>query len=307
MPTVILSSNADGAFFLNGSFLSTVKQKGTLSVPLGTSPSFISFFPVIKDRLPVFALLEYEHSLLKCSHCRGELLRWSDSIYEFFVFSDEKPPSLPPIVTCESQWGNGFAGIAGGHFVCQDKNGSRCQTGFLTEKFRILSENFILLENGSSLAVINKNTDFVLPPVTCAEYSFDGKILSVTFSVGKMDFFKISQTFSVVDMHLLSSDCRCEDPSSPSCKIRCFCQAVRLNLKENALRFLSDSFKSDTSFDDIRNFLGTFDETDLPRHIFTEKENTVALRYMLDENNFHYNCFYFPTDNNGLIDDIVQL
>lgn len=109
MPTVILSSNADGAFFLNGSFLSTVKQKGTLSVPLGTSPSFISFFPVIKDRLPVFALLEYEHSLLKCSHCRGELLRWSDSIYEFFVFSDEKPPSLPPIVTCESQWGNGFA------------------------------------------------------------------------------------------------------------------------------------------------------------------------------------------------------
>ncbi len=307
MPTVILSSNTDGAFFLNGSFLSPIRQNGTLSVPLGTSPSFISFFPSIKDRLPVFALLQYEHSLLKCSHCRGELMRWSDSVYELFVLSDGKPPYYPPIVTCETQWNNGFAGIAGGCFVCQDKNGSHCQTDFFTEKYSILSENFVLLENSSSIAVINKNADFVLPPVTGAEHSFNGKILTVTFSVGKMDFFKVTQTFSVTDMRLLSSDCKCDDFSSPSCKFRCFCQAVRLNLKENALRFLSDSFKNDTSFEDIRNFLGTFDETDLPRHIFTEKENTIALRYMINESNFHYNCFYFPTDGNGLIDDIVQL
>lgn len=305
MPTVILSPNTDGAFSVNGSFLSVVKKSGTISVPLGTAPSFISFFPAEKDRLPVFALLEYNGTLLKCSESRAELMRWSESVYELFVFSDKKPPCIPPIVTSESQWSNGFAGIAGGYFIFQSKEGTRYFNGFTVNNFRILSDKFVLLENNSALTVLSRDMNPVFPPVFGAEYTFDSKTLTITFSPGKMDYFKVTQVFSITDMRLLSSSCRCE--SVPPHSFRCFCQAVRLNLKECAEKFLTESLKNDMSFEEIRAFLGTFDETDLPRQVYTDRENTVALRYMLDENNFHYMCFSFTADKNGLIDDIIQL
>lgn len=77
-------------------------------------------------------------------------------------------------------------------------------------------------------------------------------------------------------------------------------------MKDEAESFLTDSLKRDMSFEDIREFLGVFDETDLPEYVFKERENTVALRYMLDEWNFHYMCFEFVLKG-SLIDDICQL
>ena len=306
MATLIITSETGGGISLNGSFLSFIKSGGSLSVPLGSSPSFISFFPADCGFLPAFFMLEYSGSLLKAQPCCGKLFRWSDDIYELRILPRRVPCPPPPIITCETRWGDGYAGLAGGYFVCQDSRGSRYCADFPAEKFSLLSENFVLLESNTAAAVINRDTHLVHPPFCRAEHFFDGRILTVTFSPGEMDFFTVTQKFSVDGMRLVSSSCKCESACTVPDRLRCFCQAVRLGMKDEAESFLTDSLKRDMSFEDIREFLGVFDETDLPEYVFKERENTVALRYMLDEWNFHYMCFEFVLKG-SLIDDICQL
>lgn len=306
MATLIITSETCGGISLNGSFLSCIKSGGSVSVPLGSTPPFISFFPVECGFLPAFFMLEQAGSLLKVHSCNGRLMRWSGDIYELRILPARTPCPPPPIITCETRWGDGYAGLAGGYFVCQDSRGSRYCADFPAEKFTLLSENFVLLESSSAAAIINRDVRLVHPPFYRAEHFFDGKTLSLTFSPGEMDFFTVTQKFSVDGMRLISSSCKCESAVTVPDRLRCFSQAVRLGMKDEAESFLTESLKKDMSFEDIREFLGVFDETDLPEYVFKERENTVALRYMLDEWNFHYMCFEFVLKGE-LIDDICQL
>lgn len=303
MPAITVKSNTDVTLTLNGTYAGFIKRGETLSLPIGNKTSVISAMPISEKYFPCSCLIE-SGSILHLVSSSSSLFKWSDEIYELELELVPYPCALPPIITCEENWGNGYAGICGGFFVFEDKFGKRSFFPETVDSFSVLSDRFAVIEKDSLLAVIGNDMSIKFPFTEAAIYNKEGNSLIIRFSPGEMDCFEVCQRFSLENMHLISSSVSKADADTPFNTIRCFCQAVRLKLESTAMDFLVPDIGM--SFDDIFNFLGVFDRTESVKFI-SAGENAVALRYKLDDCNYHYMCYEFTFSDNGKIYDITQI
>ena len=302
MSTLTVKANAPCALFLNGGFLTFLKEENEYTLPMPQGCAMLSAHPFDSR----YSALDYfiEDKLLLS--CGGRLCRWSEELFELFFVFTFSPCCLPPIITKEAEWAKGYAGICGGYFVFEKNDRKAYPTP--VEDFFIISQTHMLLKGIQGFCVIDEDLNEVLPPMKLTDFSVDNG-LSLTFSPGDMELIRIHRKYSP-QMHLLSTAAELESCQTPTDRLRLFCQAVRLDLKNEALSFLTEDLKEAMPFEEIKEFLGIFDQVDIPRYSFAGIKNSIALRYMVNESNFHYMCYEFTIDTTtgvALIDDIAQL
>ena len=299
MATLTLRTNITCAISLNGQFLGMLYEDKPITIPLPCDYTFFSAIPEDSNYPCLNYFLSFKGGI-KLLSCTGRLCKWNNDIYElFFVFKNLRQPP-PPVILKEGLWGRDTVGLCGGYFLIENNNGYNYFPE-IVDGYEVLSENFALLQKESTVFIINKNMEEVLKRDFCTyEKSRNGTILR--FTPGDMDFFTIEQIFNerILSSKIIQADCK-----STFDRLRCFCQALRLNL--NCQEFLTPSLLSQMSVENIKDFLGIFDQTDSCRYI-TSHENSLALRYMVDPCNFHYLCYQFKIDSaTNLIDDIFEL
>ncbi len=304
MSTLTIYTNIICALSINGSFYGILYPEKPITVPTPSTDTYISAVPQDEDYLQqnYFIRREQDIRLLPCS---GRLARWNESFYELFFVFKKKPLLPPPVILKQQKWGDGVAGLAGGYFVFENNSGCNYFPESVRD-FVPLSNEHMVLQQESALLIIDRRMNVILKRES-AEYAIENGILTLLFTPGDMDFFTIEQKF---DKKIFSTRVINEEYSCDFDRLRCFCQAVRLDLKDIALSFLSPSLKEQMSFEAIKDFLGVFDQTDRCRYLSENSDSAVALRYMVDSSNFHYMCYRFKTDGStgaALIDDIEEI
>jgi hypothetical protein len=260
-------------------------------------------FPLEEDLAPIYIIIK-EGRLLPAP---ARLNKWHDDIYELVLEFRRPPCALPPIVTKELQW-NGYLGLCGGYVVHENLNGTRRFFSTPVNDVTIFNKK-VLAETNGGLMVLNEELEVIKEINPCDSYQANGTQLTVTFTPGDMDLFTVEQVYDE-KFNLISTVLKEEKCVTELDRLRAFCQAVRLNLKDVAMGFITDTLKQETSFESIKEFLGIFDQTDTPRYLSRQTENAIALRYCIDKYNFHYMCYEFSFDATTgvkLIDDISEL
>ena len=304
MSTLTIYTNIICVLSINGNFYGILYPEKPLTVPTPKADTYICAVPQSEEypSLNYFIQCGQGIRLLPCS---GRLARWSESFYDLFLVFKKNPPLPPPVILKQQKWGDGIAGLAGGYFVFENNGGCKYFPEAIKD-FVPLSTEHMILRQESSLLVIDREMNVVLKRDR-ADYRIENGILTLNFTPGDMDFFTVEQRF---DKKIISTRIINEDYSCTFDRLRCFCQAVRLNLEEIALRFVTPALKEQMSFDAIKDFLGIFDQTDTCKYLSESTDGTVALRYMVDESNFHYMCYRFRVDastGTPLIYDIEEI
>ncbi len=300
MATLTLQTNITCAISINGGFLGILYKEKPITIPLPADYTFFSAIPENSDYpcLNYFLTCQGEIRLITCS---GRLCKWNDDIYElFFVFNKSTPPP-PPVILKEGLWGQQTVGLCGGYFLKENGNGYDYFPKNIDD-YEIISKNFVLLKSDDTVYIVNENMEEVLQRKNCT-YEKSGDNLILNFTPGDMDFFTVRQIFNnkIISSEIIQADCQ-----NTFDRLRCFCQAIRLNV--NCEGFLTPSLLSQMSIENIKDFLGIFDQTDQCRYLATNCETALALRYMVDPCNFHYICYQFKMDSaTNLIDDIFEI
>ncbi len=297
MATLTLHANFNSAICINGNFLGFIEESKPLTLPLPASDTFFTAVSCESGCKVLNYFLSFKDGI-RLLPCSGRLCRWADDLYElFFVFEKEAVPP-PPVILKEERWGNETVGLCGGYFL---KEGARGCNYFpeRIDDYELCGDHAILKQK-RTVIIIDKDLKESLRRENCS-YIRDSKNIILRFTPGEMDFFTVEQVFndSVISSKIIQAQC-----NTVLDRLRCFCQAVRLDC--NVDDFITPSLKSQMSIEDIKSFLGIFDQTDSCRYLSTQDDNAIALRYMVDQCNFHYLSFRF-TLVNGLIDDICEL
>lgn len=299
MATLTLKTNITCAISLNGCFLGILSEEKPITMPLPCDYTFFSAIPQ-DSNYPCLNYFLTVGSEIKLLPCTGRLCKWTNDIYELFFVFNKTEQAPPPVILKEGVWGRQTVGLCGGYFLIENNNGYNYFPQ-IVDSYEILSDTFALLKKESTVFIINRNLEKVLSRDFCTyERIHNGVVLR--FTPGDMDFFTIEQIFNetITSSKIIQADCK-----STFDRLRCFCQAIRLNL--NCENFLTPSLLSQMSIESIREFLGVFDQTDSCRYV-NSGENSIALRYMVDPYNFHYLCYQFKIDSaTNLIDDIFEI
>lgn len=296
MATLTLKTNITSFIMLNGSFLGKLNDNDEITVPFPKNDMLFCAIPTEKT----YKQLTYCISDEKLMPCSGRLCRWSQDIYELIFQFEKESPLPPPIILKQDTWQDNTIGLCGRYFVIESSNGFNYFPEPVDD-YQILSNDHVVLKKDNTVTVINRNMEKVFQRTDCIHHNISKGILSLNFTPGDMDFFTIEQIF---DKKLISTKIIKADCSTTFDRLRCFCQAVRLD--SNIDEFITPSLKSQMSRESIKEFLGVFDQTDYCKFLSRKVDNAVALRYMVDPYNYHYLCFEF-TMINGLIDDISEL
>lgn len=299
MATLTLQTNITAAISLNGHFLGILYKDKPITIPLPADYTFFSAVPENPDYLCLNYFLTYQGEI-KLLPCSGRLCKWNDDIYElFFVFKFNVLPP-PPVILKEGFWGQQTVGLCGGYFLLENRNGYVCFPKCVDD-YEIFSDKFAILKSEDIIYIVNKNMEEVLQRNHCS-YERSDNTLILRFTPGDMDFFMVEQVFNdkIISSKIIQADC-----SNTFDHLRCFCQAIRLNI--SCEKFLTPSLLQQMTTESIKDFLGVFDQTDHCRYL-TNNETSLALRYMVDPYNFHYICYQFKIDSaSGLIDDIYEI
>ncbi len=307
MATLILNSNVDCVISLNGVFQGALYNNKELSLPLLNGETILSASAFEEGFFPIVSHIDADPFRLK--NGSAHLYKWNEDIYLLELVFKKPFSSVPPIILKEQPWANGFLGLCGNYLIFEQQNGNRIYFPEPIIDFEPFNNSCVLAKTLTHIIPLNKNLAPLCAPLPCREYSLQDKTLHTIFSPGDMDFFEVHQRYSE-SLSLIKSEitpCTC---NSTFDHLRLFCQAVRLNIKDLALNYLTPSLKEEMNFESIKTFLGVFDQTDKPKYLSAYRENTVALRYKLDDRNFHYICYEFnmvTTTGAPLIDDISEL
>lgn len=290
---------------VNGTPLGKLCADNSLSLPLGDNPSLICAYP-LNNSACLWCYLFCEDKKPKLLSQSARLCLWDNELaeLEFFVCSENS--LSPPVVCNEKRWGEAIAGLCDGWFLLQTNK----QTFFYKKRgvlsFSVLNDLFALLRFSDCCVIIDRTCQERLI-LSDGEIKQNGNVLEETFS--SFSFFKIRRKFDLRTLDKTSHEILHLSPQTPFEKICCFCEAVRLNLKDEALALMTPSLAQELSFDEIRDFLGPFDKIEKPRHKNAGNENIFCLRYALDEHNFHYICYEVEFDRTtdcDLIDNINE-
>lgn len=308
MATLILTANATCAVSLNGGFMGILYPDKEITTPLSNGELFFSATPIEQYLVPINCLITntpQPHLLI----CDAKLFKWNQDIYQLYFDFKETPCTPPPIILKEQSWARGYIGLCGSYLVFEKPDGSRCHFNKPIDDFFIFSDFCVLAKIKNTLVPLNHNLEPFREIIPCNNFNIQDNGIKTTFTPGDMDFFTVEQSFdkslNLVSSKILEENCTCTFDI-----LRLFCQAVRLNIFDTALKFLTPSLKAEMDLNSIKEFLGIFDQTDKPRYLSRFNENTVALRYKIDESNFHYMCYEFTlstTTDAVLIDDIGEL
>lgn len=298
MATLTLRTNCTAAVSINGSFLGFIEENTHLTLPLPASDTYFAAISCEESHNPLNYFLSFKNGahLLPCS---GRLCRWNDDIYELFFVFDKTTPPPPPVILKQEQWGSSIVGLCGGYFIKEDNNGCKYFPEII-DNYTLATE-YAILTKGRTVIILDKSLNEILRR-ECCTYIKDSDKIILRFTPGEMDFFTVEQIFykTIISSKIIQQECQTHFD-----RLRCFCQAVRLNTDFSS--FLTPSLKSAMTEANIKDFLGVFDCTDTCRYIPNADNNAVALRYMVDSSNYHYICYRFTTDTSGLIDDISEL
>ena len=308
MPSLLISTNQQCVISINGSFYGIVHQNDEKTLPLPTGETVIIALPVSACFEPLVCLITNE-SQPHC-FCGGILSKWSDEIYCLKIRFAQKAPTPPPFLLKEEKWGDGFAGLCGGCFVFESNSGSRKFINDEIEDFVILSPKFALLKQKDSLFVVDRQLDKKTDSFPCTEHRVEGNTLILSYVPWEMDCFTLEEHFSLEDMSSKACHLTFTKQETIQDTIRCFCQCVRLNKEKEALGFLTPSLKQEFSFQNLKDFLGPFDACESVRFLASPSPSTIALRYKINDNNYHFLCYEFSIDSSSglpLIDDVSQL
>lgn len=300
MASLIVFCKEKGSIFINGGFF-CICEGNSVTVPLGSENTVINYFPFDGEFCP----LCFEISKNPSIH-GGEstLCKWNEEIFELTLCPKEYYKPVAPITVHQTMWGKGYAGICGG-FFCTEFDGKTESCSEPAEKFEILSEKYALIKSKNTVTIVNKSCEQRMKIENVINYSVSHSILSVEFSPGKMDFFTVLQQYETKEMTIVKNEIIKSETETVSDRIRCFCQAVRLNMEDAAAEFMTEGLKKEMEFSSVREFLGNFDETDTVRY-GGQRENSIALKYKIDKWNYVCGVYTFKLKN-GLIDDIEQI
>ncbi len=308
MATLILTTCTPCAISLNGSFCGFLYNNKELTLPLPNGETVFCATPLNNDFQPTNCFIDVANGP-RLMPCDAKLLKWNHDIYELrFEFKKAVLPP-PPVILKEYRWAKGFIGLCGGYIVFEKPNGSRTYYDNLVDDLILFTEAVVLAKKDNFLIPLDINLNPLCHPLPCDNFKIEGNRLFVSFTPGDMDFFTVEQIFDA-NLNLVSSDIITGQCSCAFDHLRLFCQAVRLNISDVALGYLTPSLKEEMNFESIKDFLGFFDQTDKPRYLSAFNENTLALRYKIDESNFHYICYDFTfntTTDTILIDDIHEV
>lgn len=304
MSTLTIHTNIICALSINGNFYGILYPEKPITVPTPKADTYLCAVPQDGEypTLNYFICCEQGIRLLPCS---GRLARWNESFYELFFVFEKKSVTPPPVILKQEKWGDGIAGLAGGYFVFESNSGCKYFPEAI-EDFTPLTGEHMLFKQKNGILVIDRRMNVILKRDS-ADCRIENGVLIIKFTLGDMDFFTVEQRF---DRKIISTRIINEEYTCIFDRLRCFCQAVRLDLRDVALSFVTPSLKEQMSFEAIKEFLGVFDQTDGCRYLSESSDNTVALRYMVDSSNFHYMCYRFKTDHSTgipLIDDIEEI
>lgn len=308
MPMISVTCAERAILTVNNAFSGELSPGSSLSVPAGSGTTYLAAFPLEENARPIWCAVENDGLLLHLSPCAGCLCRWSEEIYELNLNLQIKSWNLPPLILNEKRWGDAFAGICAGFFVAEDAGGQRhffaCSEPI--DDFFILSSSYAVLQSGKMLTVVDRTMTACLS-LTVNDFSVENGRLNLRFCPGGMDSYEIRQSYTA-DMTLAESVIERQTTETETAAIRCFCEAVRLNLEEEALSFLTPELAQEMSFQEIKDFLGPFDSLEEIRYL-PAPQHSLALRYAVDACNYHYLCYEFSLKGKGkiLIDDIAQL
>ncbi|MBE7092116.1 MAG: hypothetical protein E7365_02925 [Clostridiales bacterium] len=307
MASLILNTNIDCAITFNGSFQGALYNNKEISLPLINDEIVICATAFDNNFLPINCFITSDPVRLQKGS--AHLYKWNEEIYVLSFIFEKFCCSTPPIILKELPWAKGFLGLCGDYLVYENQKGTRTYFPEPVLDFQPLNDSFVLARTGTHIIPLNKNLTPFCNPLPCREYFLNGENLEIVFSPGDMDFIDVHQTFNE-NLNLIKTEivpCVCNNVFD---HLRLFCQAVRLDIRDLALNYLTPSLKKEMDFNSIKNFLGIFDQTDKPKYLSNLNENAVALRYKIDEHNFHYMCYEFnivTTTGMPLIDDIQEL
>lgn len=307
MATLILTADIDCAITLNGVFQGVLYNNKEISLPLINNETVICATAFESSYLPVSCFITPDPVVLQ----RGNacLFKWNEEIYQLSFMFKKLFSQAPPVILKELSWARGFLGLCGDYLVYEDQRGKRNYFPEPIMDFDIFNDSCVLARTDTHIIPLNNNLTPLCSPLPCREYSLKGGMLKTTFFPGDMDFIEVHQSFNE-SLTLIKSEISPITCQSTFDHLRLFCQAVRLDLQDVALNYLTPSLKEEMNFDSIKNFLGVFDQTDKPKYLANLNENAVALRYKLDDRNFHYMCYEFDivtTTGTPLIDNIREL
>ncbi len=308
MATLILTANATCAISLNGGFMGILYPDKEITAPLPRGETFFCATPLSQSLSPINCLLT-NNNQPQLSICQGKLFRWNGDIYQLYFDFKEEPYPPPPVIIKEKPWSRGYVGLCGSYLVYEAPEGSRCHYPEPVDDFFIFSQDCVLAKKENVLIPLNRSLEPFKEIIPCKDFNIQDNRLKTTFTPGDMDFFTVEQIFDA-DLNLVSTKILEENCVSVFDTLRLFCQSVRLNIFDTTSKFLTPSLKAEMDLNSIKEFLGIFDQTDRPRYLSHFNENTVALRYKIDQSNFHYMCYEFSvstTTDTILIDDISEL
>lgn len=308
MSTLILTTNTTCAVTLNGGFMGILYSDKEMTVPLSASDTVFCAAPFEQALLPINCLITHKPQPY-LTPCAASLYRWNEGIYQLYFDFKKQPCSPPPVIIKEQAWARGYIGLCGSYLVFEGADGSRRHFKHPIDDFTVFSDTCVLAQIKNTLVPLNTKLEPVTEIIPCNDFNIQDGNLKIAFTPGDMDFFTVEQIYNK-SLDLVSSKIQEENCTCAFDTLRLFCQAVRLNIKETALKFLTPSLKAEMDFESIKEFLGIFDQTDKPKYLSKLNESTVALRYKIDESNFHYMCYEFTLDTTTdtvLIDDIGEV
>ena len=298
-----------GALSANGAFVALLKPGEEATLPLTRSETVLFFCPTDPRFLPECLLLRESAGAWTLSPGGGRLCRWREDLYELTLLPAPVPVPPVPLMRKEERWGAFYAGLCGDRFVLEAPPGrfTVCpETGI--SDFSLLSPQFALLTGEDFLLAVDSQLHTVLPKTPGGRLTRDGGALTLEFPV--MDLFRARQTLDPATLRPTSVSLQHAAPQTNEDLLRCFCQAVRLGDDDTAEGWMTDALRQAMSAEDVRRFLGAFDAVEEIRFSAKRSDNALALRYVVDEWNFHYICYEFTLVNTSgavLIDDIAQL
>lgn len=307
MATLILSTDIDCAVTLNGVFQGALYNNKEISLPVINNETVICATAFNNDFLPVTCLISPDPIFLQSGNAR--LFKWNEEIFQLHFDFKKSFCQAPPVILKEQPWAKGFLGLCGDYLVFENQSGARTYFPDPVTDFEVFNDSCVLARTPERIIPLNVNLEPLCTPLPYREYSLNNGILKTAFFPGDMDFIEVHQSFNQ-SLSLIKSEIAPVACQSTFDHLRLFCQAVRLDIKDVALNYLTPSLKEEMNFDNIKSFLGVFDQTDKPKYLANLNDSSVALRYKIDDRNFHYICYGFnivTTTGTPLIDDIREL
>ena len=293
----------------NGAFIALLKPEEEQTLPLARQETVLFFYPTDPRFLPGCLFLSESAGVWTLSPGGGRLCRWREDLYELTLLPAPGPTAPVPLMRKEERWGAFYAGLCGDRFVLEAPPGrfTVCdETGILD--FSLLSPQFALLSGKDFLLAVDSQLHTVLPKTPGGRLIRDGGALTLEFPV--MDLFRARQTLDPATLRPAHVTLLHDAPQTNEEMLRCFCQAVRLGDDATAEGWMTEDLRRSMSVEDVRRFFGAFDAVEELRFSTRQSDRALALRYVVDDWNFHYICYEFTLVNTSgavLIDDIAQL